>query len=79
MELESMDRQFDVNVRWDGCLELHAYSVTEENREIHDTFHTCDLRALVEVMQSLEEVCREQFGDQSYWTQELAKTEEVVG
>lgn len=79
MELETMDRRFDVNVRSDGCLELHSYQVTEENRHISDTFHTCDLRDFTEVLQSLHEVCREQFGDGSYWKDEPAKTAEFVG
>lgn len=24
LELESIDKQFDVNVRWDGCMEMHV-------------------------------------------------------
>lgn len=79
VELETMDRRFDVNVRWDGCLEIHSYHTTEESRELSDTLHTCDLRGFVEVLQSLDETCREQFGEGSYWTGEAVKTPEVVG
>jgi hypothetical protein len=67
LELESEDGQFDVNVRWDGCMEVHVYSVTEENRELHDTFHTCDVKGFIEKLQSLNGVCAEFFGEGSYW------------
>jgi hypothetical protein len=79
IELETMDRRFDVNVRWDGCMELHSYQTTEEGRELSDTLHTCDLRGLVEVLQSLDEICQGQFGEGSYWTEGAAKIAEVVG
>ncbi|TJY43998.1 hypothetical protein E5161_00955 [Cohnella pontilimi] len=67
LELETEDRRLDVNVRWDGCMELHVYSVTEENRELHDTFHTCDLVGFIEALHSLNEVCRHYFDKGSYW------------
>ncbi|WP_027409757.1 hypothetical protein [Anoxybacteroides tepidamans] len=57
LELESEDGQFDVNVRWDGYTEVHIYSLTEENRELQDTFHTCDLNELIERLRSLNQVC----------------------
>jgi hypothetical protein len=69
LELESEDGQFDVNVRWDGCMEIHVYSVTEENRELNDTFHTCDLKEFMETLKSLHGVCQEFFGEGSYWEQ----------
>jgi hypothetical protein len=69
LELKSEDGKFDVNVRWDGCMEIHIYSVTEENRELNDTFHTCDLNGFVAKLQSLNGVCAEFFGKGSYWDQ----------
>jgi hypothetical protein len=67
LELESMDKTLDVNVRWDGCMEIHIYSVTEENRSIQDTLHTCDIRGLTEIFISLNQVCEEAFGSNGYW------------
>ncbi|KIL37808.1 hypothetical protein SD70_30500 [Gordoniibacillus kamchatkensis] len=67
LELETEDLMFDVNARWDGCMEIHMYETTEENRELKDTLHTCDIRQLIETLQSLEEACRDFFGTGSYW------------
>lgn len=67
LELESDDNRFDVNIRWDGCMEIHVYSVTEENRDLHDTFHTCDLKGFIESLQTLDAVCQDYFGQGSYW------------
>ncbi|MBB6282495.1 MULTISPECIES: hypothetical protein [Geobacillus] len=64
LELESEDGWLDANVRWDGCMEIHLYSVTEEGRELSDTFHTCDLQGLIERLQSLDAVCRSFFESQ---------------
>ncbi|MBJ9987880.1 hypothetical protein [Paenibacillus sp. S28] len=67
LELETEDKRFDVNIRWDGCAEIHVYSITEENREINDTFHTCDLKGMIDMLQSLNSVCKDYFGKGSYW------------
>jgi hypothetical protein len=67
LELESEDGKFDVNARWDGCLEIHVFSITEEQRELHDTFHTCDLRGFMENLTSLNHVLADFFGEGSYW------------
>lgn len=67
LELETEDKRFDVNVRWDGCTEIHVSSVTEENRQLEDVFHTCDLKEFVDVLQTLDSVCQEYFGEGSYW------------
>ncbi|PLR83007.1 hypothetical protein CVD25_10130 [Bacillus canaveralius] len=68
LELESEDGKWDVNARWDGCMEIHVYSITEENRELKDTFHTCDLNGFIDKLQSLNGVLSEFFGDEeSYW------------
>ncbi|OZB94090.1 hypothetical protein [Paenibacillus sp. XY044] len=66
LELETEDKRFDVNIRWDGCAEIHVYSI-EENRDINDTFHTCDLKGIIDVLQSLNNVCKDYFGKGSYW------------
>ncbi|XEC92965.1 hypothetical protein AB6A23_16430 [Paenibacillus tarimensis] len=70
LELETDDQFLDVNVRWDGCTEIQVYSMTEENRELKDTFHTCDLRGFIEALQSLDYVCGEYFREGSYWERE---------
>ncbi|MFD2614894.1 hypothetical protein [Paenibacillus gansuensis] len=67
LELESEDGRLDVNVRWDGCMEIHVFSQTEENRELSDTFHTCDLKGFIEAMSSLDQTCRDYFKEGSYW------------
>jgi hypothetical protein len=67
LELETEDGRFDVNVRWDGCMEIHVYSVTEEDRKLHDTLHTCDLKGLIERMQEIDGICHEFFDEGSYW------------
>ena len=69
LELESEDGKFDANVRWDGCMEIHVYSITEESRELEATFHTCDLKGFIEKLQSLDGVCADLFDDSSYWKQ----------
>ncbi|MCY9698467.1 hypothetical protein [Paenibacillus alginolyticus] len=58
----------------DGCTEIHVYSVTEENRELKDTFHTCDLIGFIDTLQTLDNVCQDYFGEGSYW--ERKKNEE---
>ncbi|WP_052476494.1 hypothetical protein [Cohnella kolymensis] len=67
LELQTDDRLLDVNVRWDGCMEIHMYSRTEENRELKDMFHTCDLKALIETLTSLDGVCQDYFREGTYW------------
>jgi hypothetical protein len=76
LELETEDGRLDVNVRWDGCMEIHVYSVSEENRELSDTFHTCDLNGLIETLTSLDQVCRDYFGEGSYWKHDSSDNEE---
>jgi hypothetical protein len=77
LELETGDGRIDVNVRWDGCMEIHVYSVTEENRELSDTFHTCDLVGFTEALQSLNEVCRQFFDKGTYWEKDPEEPEET--
>ncbi|MEB3102883.1 hypothetical protein [Ferviditalea candida] len=67
LELETEDKRLDVNVRWDGCTEIHVFSVTEENRELKDVFHTCDLKGFIEALQTLDSACQDYFGEGSYW------------
>ncbi|AJY75454.1 hypothetical protein [Paenibacillus beijingensis] len=67
LELESDDKLLDVNVRWDGCMEIHVYSITEENRQLKDTFHTCDIKGFIDALHSLDRVCQDYFGEGSYW------------
>jgi hypothetical protein len=67
LELQTKDKLLDVNVRWDGCMEIHVYSLTEENRELKDMFHTCDLKGFIEALSSLDQVCQDYFSEGSYW------------
>jgi hypothetical protein len=75
LELETKDKQFDVNIRWDGCAEIHVYSVTEEDRMLNDTFHTCDLKEFIAMLQSLDTVCRDFFGQGTYWERKETEVE----
>ncbi|UUZ86212.1 hypothetical protein LJK88_24060 [Paenibacillus sp. P26] len=75
LELETEDKRLDVNVRWDGCAEIHVYSVTEENRELRDTFHTCDLKGMIEELQNLDAICQDFFGEGSYWERKEGEEE----
>lgn len=67
LELESMDQTFDANVRWDGCMEIHVYTVTEEDRQLNDTIHSCDIVGFIERLQSLSMACAHFFDKDSYW------------
>ncbi|OMF54290.1 hypothetical protein BK138_13935 [Paenibacillus rhizosphaerae] len=57
----------DDDIRWDGCAEIHVYSIKDENRDINNTFHTCDLKGMIDVLQPLNNVCKDYFGKGSYW------------
>jgi hypothetical protein len=76
LELETADKRLDVDVRWDGCMEIHVYSVTEENRQLSDTFHTCDLKGFIEILSSLDQACQDYFGAGSYWEKDPTNEQE---
>ncbi|ARA96760.1 MULTISPECIES: hypothetical protein [Geobacillus] len=76
LELESEDGWLDANVRWDGCMEIHLYSVTEEGREWSDTFRTCDLQGLIEQLQSLDALCQSFFESQDNWGEDKGRTDD---
>lgn len=61
LELEDEDGSFDANVRWDGCMEIHIRSKTEEGFELADTIHTCDLEGLIAKLQGLQQACLAHF------------------
>lgn len=63
LEVEDEDGSFDANIRWDGGMEIHLHSTTEENVEFHDTIHTYDLDGLIEKLQGLRSVCVDYFSD----------------
>lgn len=75
LELETEDKLLDVNVRWDGCMEIFLYSLTEENRELQDKFHTCDLKGLIAQLQTLDGICGTYFNEGSYWEREEQNNE----
>lgn len=61
LELEDGDGTFDANVRWDGCMEIHIRSKTEEDNILVDTVHTCDIDGLINKLQGLKQVCLDYF------------------
>lgn len=70
LELQDEDGTFDANVRWDGCMEIHLRSKTEEDNVLVDTIHTCDLEGLITKLQGLQQACFDHF-------EEWAKTKKT--
>lgn len=75
LELEDEDGTFDANVRWDGCMEIHIRSKTEEDNVLVDTIHTCDIDGLITKMQGLKQACLEYLDD---WKQEEREEEKEM-
>ncbi|WP_047150617.1 hypothetical protein [Aneurinibacillus tyrosinisolvens] len=57
LELEDQDGTFDANIRWDGCMEIHIRSKTEEDNVLVDTIHTCDIDGLISKLEGLKQAC----------------------
>ncbi|MFC4769174.1 hypothetical protein [Effusibacillus consociatus] len=70
IELHDPDGWFDANVRWDGCMEIHLHSKTEEGTKLTDTIHTCDIDGLIEKLRDLKQISQEYFDYEGYWKQE---------
>ncbi|GGB53515.1 hypothetical protein [Fictibacillus barbaricus] len=63
LELQDADGSFDANVRWDGAMEIHIHSITEEYNQIADTIHTSDIDGLIAKLQGLKKVCVDYLDD----------------
>ncbi len=63
LELQDEDGTFDANVRWDGSMEIHIHSITEEDNMVVDTIHTSDIDALINKLEGLKEVCMDYLDD----------------
>ncbi|WP_223881986.1 hypothetical protein [Niallia endozanthoxylica] len=61
LEVEDEDGMLDANIRWDGLMEIHLQSITEENNEWKDTIHTYDIDALITKLNGLRQVCFDHF------------------
>jgi hypothetical protein len=61
LEVEDEDGNFDANIRWDGSMEIHMRSITEEDNDLNDTIHTSDIDGLVNKLESLKQVCLDYF------------------
>jgi len=55
IEVEDEEGMFDANIRWDGYMEIHIQSKTEENNEWKDTIHTYDIDALITKLNGLKQ------------------------
>lgn len=79
VELKNREGWCDANVRWDGCMEIHLRTVTEEGNEQRDTLHTCDLDGLIEQLQELKQISQQFFNYEGYWKQEdIASQYEIL-
>ncbi|WLD93813.1 hypothetical protein [Alkalihalobacillus sp. AL-G] len=63
VELEDEDGSFNANIRWDGSMEIHIQSLTEENNYLVDTIHTYDLEGLITKLEGLNALCMDYFDD----------------
>jgi hypothetical protein len=61
LEVEDEEGIIDANIRWDGLMEIHVRSVTEENNELNDTIHTYDIDGLITRLSGLKQVCLDHF------------------
>ncbi|HWO78709.1 MAG TPA: hypothetical protein VNM69_22860 [Bacillus sp. (in: firmicutes)] len=61
LEVEDEDGTFDANIRWDGSMEIHIRSKTEEGNELCDTIHTSDIDGLIAKLEGLKQVCVDYF------------------
>ncbi|MET3697809.1 hypothetical protein SAMN05877753_104316 [Bacillus oleivorans] len=67
LEVEDEDGTFDANIRWDGSMEIHLHSKTEEGNELNDTIHTSDIDGLISKLEGLKQVCIDYFDN---WNEE---------
>lgn len=73
VELQDPDGWFDVNVRWDGLMELHVYhnvpkgERNERGDQFMDTLHLADLAAFIDRLQELQLICQEMFDFRNTW------------
>jgi hypothetical protein len=72
LELEDADGTFDANIRWDGSMEVHIRSITEEDNLVVDTIHTYDIEGLITKLDGLNQLCTDYFDD---WKQEQPEEE----
>lgn len=68
VELRDTDGWMRANVRWDGGMQIWVDTVTEEQNTLHDTFHTYDIRGMIEKLQELQSASEDLFKHQGYWS-----------
>ncbi|KAA9022880.1 hypothetical protein [Niallia endozanthoxylica] len=61
LEVEDEEGIFDANLRWDGFMEIHIPSITEENNDLKDTIRTYDIDELITKLSGLRQVCVDHF------------------
>jgi hypothetical protein len=61
LEVEDEDGTFDANIRWDGSMEIHIQSITEEDNKLNDVIHTSDIDGLISKLEGLRNVCLDHF------------------
>lgn len=70
LEFKDEEGLMRANVRWDGSMQVWLDMQTEEQTTRHDTFHTSDLRALIQKLKELQTACEELFA-RGYWAEEI--------
>lgn len=68
IEVEDPDGWLHANVRWDGCMEIHLHTKTEEGNVRRDVIHTCDLPGLIDKLSQLCDLSRQSLGANGYWS-----------
>ncbi len=76
VELRDPDGWMRAHVRWDGGIQVWIDTVTEEQNEIHDTFHTYDIRGFIDKLQDLQTASEELFNHQGYWASNCVESED---
>ncbi|HZG71511.1 MAG TPA: hypothetical protein VEY51_08225 [Chondromyces sp.] len=61
LEVADKDGTLDANIRWDGSMEIHIYSVTEEGNKLNDTIHTSDIGGLIAKLEGIKQVYSDYF------------------
>ncbi|WP_018132321.1 hypothetical protein [Effusibacillus pohliae] len=77
IELEHSDGWMDANVRWDGCMEIHLRTKTEEGHGMTGTVHTCDIDGLIEKLQQVKQISQEYFDFKGYWQRHTTDEAEI--
>lgn len=66
LEVENRDGSLDANIRWDGSMEIHLRSITEENNSLNDSIHTSDINGLITKLEGLKQLFLDHFPSEEH-------------